>query len=226
MNARVPGSVGLRLIVLAFMLFTSCPAYAWSSRASRTYARIEGLAAAISAYHDRFAKFPAPDDYWIELRREGLLEANETERPLDQWGHPLVYRIPGKHGEFDLYSYGQDGIDNHGALDDISSWAGVNDGYYWKGARPKGRLTIVLGIILGGACLPFARICSWSLIAPSAGIFVCLGVMLGCHWLMHPGIVPSRNDPLNAIGILAFFVFVILAGFLSSNIRKPRITKN
>ena len=30
--------------------------------------------------------------------------------PLDPWGNPYLYKIPGEHGgEFDLYSYGKDG---------------------------------------------------------------------------------------------------------------------
>ena len=29
--------------------------------------------------------------------------------PPDPWGKPYLYRQPGEHGEFDLYSYGKDG---------------------------------------------------------------------------------------------------------------------
>lgn len=29
--------------------------------------------------------------------------------PLDPWGQPYVYRIPGEHSEYDLISYGKDG---------------------------------------------------------------------------------------------------------------------
>ena len=31
--------------------------------------------------------------------------------PLDPWGHPYVYRSPGEHGPYDLYSLGRDGRD-------------------------------------------------------------------------------------------------------------------
>jgi general secretion pathway protein G len=38
--------------------------------------------------------------------------------PIDQWGHPYVYRCPGTNGApFDIYSMGPDGID--GTADDI-----------------------------------------------------------------------------------------------------------
>jgi len=29
--------------------------------------------------------------------------------PLDPWGKPYLYKMPGDHGEFDLLSYGKDG---------------------------------------------------------------------------------------------------------------------
>lgn len=29
--------------------------------------------------------------------------------PVDPWGNKYVYKAPGEHGEYDLYSYGKDG---------------------------------------------------------------------------------------------------------------------
>lgn len=29
--------------------------------------------------------------------------------PTDPWGKPYVYRNPGEHGEYDIYTYGKDG---------------------------------------------------------------------------------------------------------------------
>lgn len=31
--------------------------------------------------------------------------------PKDPWGNPYIYISPGEHGEFDLFTYGADGID-------------------------------------------------------------------------------------------------------------------
>jgi general secretion pathway protein G len=40
---------------------------------------------------------------------------------LDPWGHPYVYRCPGRNGsDFDLYSIGPNGLDDNGGGDDIS----------------------------------------------------------------------------------------------------------
>jgi len=30
--------------------------------------------------------------------------------PLDPWGNPYIYKQPGEHGEYDLMSYGKDGV--------------------------------------------------------------------------------------------------------------------
>jgi general secretion pathway protein G len=40
--------------------------------------------------------------------------------PKDPWGHAYVYRSPGMHGDYDLFSCGADGAD--GGDDDICSW--------------------------------------------------------------------------------------------------------
>lgn len=43
--------------------------------------------------------------------------------PKDPWGKEYVYRCPGSHGDFDLFSYGPDGIEGgEGENADIASW--------------------------------------------------------------------------------------------------------
>jgi general secretion pathway protein G len=43
--------------------------------------------------------------------------------PDDPWGHPYQYRYPGKHGPFDIYSYGADGQEGGEGDDaDIGNW--------------------------------------------------------------------------------------------------------
>lgn len=43
--------------------------------------------------------------------------------PLDPWGNPYVYRIPGEHGEFDLLSYGKDGqAGGEAEAADVTNW--------------------------------------------------------------------------------------------------------
>ncbi len=40
--------------------------------------------------------------------------------PKDPWGKPYVYRCPGQHGDYDIFSNGPDGVE--GGEDDVASW--------------------------------------------------------------------------------------------------------
>jgi len=43
--------------------------------------------------------------------------------PNDPWGKPYVYQCPGTHGEYDLYSYGRDGVQGgEGEDKDVTNW--------------------------------------------------------------------------------------------------------
>jgi general secretion pathway protein G len=43
--------------------------------------------------------------------------------PLDPWNHPYVYRIPGEHGEYDLYTLGADNAPGGtGENQDVTNW--------------------------------------------------------------------------------------------------------
>lgn len=42
---------------------------------------------------------------------------------VDPWGEPYQYRVPGQHGDFDLYSLGADGTEGgEGENADVVSW--------------------------------------------------------------------------------------------------------
>ena len=43
--------------------------------------------------------------------------------PNDPWGKPYQYRIPGEHGEVDIFSFGRDGVPGGSGQDaDITNW--------------------------------------------------------------------------------------------------------
>lgn len=63
------------------------------------------------------------------VHNPGNLEAwkgpylGKSELPKDPWGKPFVYRCPGQHGDYDLFSYGPDGVEGgEGENADITSW--------------------------------------------------------------------------------------------------------
>ncbi len=47
----------------------------------------------------------------------------KAESLTDPWGRPYVYRFPGEHGEYDLYSLGADGQEGGEGQDaDVTNW--------------------------------------------------------------------------------------------------------
>jgi len=51
----------------------------------------------------------------------GYLESKQV--PKDGWGNDFIYVSPGEHGDYDLYSYGADGVKGgEGKNADIASW--------------------------------------------------------------------------------------------------------
>ena len=47
----------------------------------------------------------------------------KKELPKDPWERPYLYQCPGKHGEYDLFSYGRDGaLGGEGEDKDVVSW--------------------------------------------------------------------------------------------------------
>jgi general secretion pathway protein G len=51
----------------------------------------------------------------------GYLESKQV--PKDGWGNDFIYVSPGEHGDYDLSSYGADGVKGgEGKNADISSW--------------------------------------------------------------------------------------------------------
>ena len=54
-------------------------------------------------------------------RKQGYLEKGRL--PKDPWGNEFVYLSPGTHGDYDIISYGADGVpDGEDKNRDINSW--------------------------------------------------------------------------------------------------------
>lgn len=54
-------------------------------------------------------------------RQEGYLEAKKI--PQDPWGNDFIYLSPGEHGDYDLCSFGADGVKGgEGKGADICNW--------------------------------------------------------------------------------------------------------
>ena len=78
-------------------------------------AQIDALEKALDQYRLDIGRYPS-----AELGLKALIERPAAEPkwngpylrkgvPLDPWGKPYLYRIPGEKTEFDIVSYGKDG---------------------------------------------------------------------------------------------------------------------
>lgn len=78
-------------------------------------AQIDALEKALDTYRLDTGHYPSS-----ELGLKALVERPASEPkwtgpylrkdvPLDPWGRPYVYKVPGEKGDFDLVSYGKDG---------------------------------------------------------------------------------------------------------------------
>jgi general secretion pathway protein G len=86
------------------------------SEVNTARAQIDALEKALDQYRLDTGRFPT-----TELGLSALVQKPPSEPkwngpylrkavPLDPWGKPYVYRFPSEKGDFDLLSYGKDGV--------------------------------------------------------------------------------------------------------------------
>jgi len=85
------------------------------SEVNTAKAQIDALEKALDQYRLDVGRYPNTE---MGLNALVTRPANEPKWsgpylkkavPLDPWGKPYLYKMPGDHGEFDLLSYGKDG---------------------------------------------------------------------------------------------------------------------
>lgn len=91
--------------------------------------QIESLSKALDQYRLDVGRYPSTEQGLVALNERPGGEARwsgpylKKEVPLDPWGKPYVYRQPGEHGDFDLLSFGKDGVPGgSGEAKDITNW--------------------------------------------------------------------------------------------------------
>ncbi len=97
-----------------------------------TKAQIELFGTALDAFRLDVGKYPTTEEGLKALREKPSGVDNwqgpylPKEIPTDPWGKPYVYKAPGEHGDYDLISYGLDGVEGgEGENQDIVSWKDV-----------------------------------------------------------------------------------------------------
>ena len=121
-QAKERGFTLLELLVVLAILgllaaFVAPQVLKYLSRAKSDSARIQiqNIAATLDLFRLDVGRYPTSTEGLAALvqRPSGLTSWNgpyikDSKVPNDPWGHPYFYKIPGEHGEFELYSLGAD----------------------------------------------------------------------------------------------------------------------
>jgi general secretion pathway protein G len=92
--------------------------------------QIDNLEGALDMYHLEVGQYPTTDQGLDALVNQpsGVTAWNgpylkKKQIPKDPWGYDYIYRSPGEHGPYDLYSLGADHAEGgEGENKDILSW--------------------------------------------------------------------------------------------------------
>ncbi len=104
--------------------------YLGGAKTSTAKVQIERLSGVLDLYRLEVGRYPT-DSEGLEALLEAPPNAVSWNGPylkkaaalVDPWGEPYIYRRPGEHGEFDIYSLGADGQDGgEGEDQDLTSW--------------------------------------------------------------------------------------------------------
>lgn len=101
------------------------------ARAARAQSDIAAIVSAVKLYRLDNFRYPSTEQGLAALASKPVtapVPENWTKYmdrlPVDPWGKPYQYLAPGVHGEFDVFTYGADGVaGGSGADSDIGSWA-------------------------------------------------------------------------------------------------------
>ena len=92
-------------------------------------AQLDALEKALDQYRLDTGHYPAPESGLAALIQKPPNEAKwdgpylKKIVPMDPWGRPYIYKVPGEHGEYDLVSYGKDGQPGGtGEASEIVNW--------------------------------------------------------------------------------------------------------
>lgn len=124
------------LVVLAIMgLLAAIVApqvlkYLGSSRSETAKVQIQNINAALELYHLDVGRYPTGDEGLKSLVTQPQTAAGWNGPYLkkataldDPWGQPYLYKVPGAHGDVDVYTLGSDKAEGgSGEAKDVGNW--------------------------------------------------------------------------------------------------------
>jgi general secretion pathway protein G len=104
--------------------------YLGGAKTSTAEIQIENLAGVLDLYRLELGSYPSGGEGLRALvEKPAQLDAwqgpylKSADSLIDPWGNPYLYRSPGQHGEYDLYSLGADAREGGDGEDrDVTSW--------------------------------------------------------------------------------------------------------
>ena len=104
--------------------------YVTKAKTDTAVLQIEELGAVLDLYFLDFGQYPSTSQGLIVLAENASNDARwngpylkKPVVPDDPWGRPYVYRSPGEHGDYDLYTLGADNAEGgDGDNQDVVSW--------------------------------------------------------------------------------------------------------
>jgi general secretion pathway protein G len=115
--------------LLAAMVVPSLMSNVDTAQISRTKQDIRGIETALNLYRLDNFRYPSGEDGLQALvTNPGETAAPNWQQklkkvPLDPWNQPYQYLNPGRHSEFDVFSFGADGQEGGEGLNaDIGNW--------------------------------------------------------------------------------------------------------
>lgn len=120
------------LVIIGLLVGYVAPRYfaqVGKSEVKAARAQIKALEDALDQYRLDVGHYPGADQGLAALTTQPSGESRwagpylKKALPKDPWGHDYQYKIPGEHGEFDLFSFGKDGQPGgEGEAADIGNW--------------------------------------------------------------------------------------------------------
>jgi general secretion pathway protein G len=120
------------LVILGLLAGYVAPKYfaqIGKSEVKTARAQVDALEKALDQYRIDTGHYPSTEQGLAALNGKPADEARwdgpylKKAVPNDPWGKPYQYRMPGEHGELDLFSFGRDGAPGGSGEDaDINNW--------------------------------------------------------------------------------------------------------
>jgi general secretion pathway protein G len=121
------------LIILGLIAAFAAPQvikYVGGAKSDSAKIQVERLSSVLDLYRLQVGRYPS-DDEGLDALMDAPADASNWDGPylkkadslIDPWGRPYLYRFPGEHGDFDLYTLGADDQEGgEGENRDLTSW--------------------------------------------------------------------------------------------------------